>query len=442
MLSCALGHQADVTGAIEACRRTVELAPDHASRHSTLLYTLNFQPVGDAAALFAEHLEWARRHAEPLTAQAAPHANDRTPERRLRIGYVSSHFREHAVSFFSEPMIIAHDHKDFEVFCYSEDQRSDAFTDRFRAAADRWVSIGGAADAAVAEQIRLDQIDILVDLAGHLGGNRLGVFARKPAPVQVTYLGYQNTTGMSAMDYRLTDEHADPPGLTEKYYSEQLERLPRTFFCYQPPEPSPEVNDLPALEIPHVTFASMNNVLKITPDVLQTWGRILAAVPNSRLRVLAYTGGRFEQDVRNVMAAAGISYDRIEILNKRPRYDYLELHHQHDIALDTFPFNGHTTTCDALWMGVPSIMLEGNSYASRFGGTSLVNLGLTDLIGRTRDEYVAIAVALANNLPRLAELRGSLRARMKDSPLLDATGFTRNLEQAYRRMWRKWCESK
>jgi protein O-GlcNAc transferase len=437
----ALQLQGESAAAIAAYRRAVELDPNDAFGHSNLLYALNFQPACDPAALFAEHRAWAQRHAERLTVVAAPHENQRVPERRLRVGYVSAHFREHAVSFFSEPMIAAHDHGQFEVFCYADVHRADAVTQRFQTAADQWRDITDLSDQQAAELIRKDQIDILVDLAGHIGNNRLLTFARKPAPVQVTYLGYQNTTGMSAMDYRLTDEHADPPGLTEAYYTERLVRLPRSFFCFLPPQPSPEVNDLPALANGHMTFASLNHIHKLTHEAFETWARILLAVPQSRLLVLAYSPGQFERNVRDRMSRAGVDPGRVEVANKRPRYEYLQLHGQIDIALDAFPFNGHTTVCDALWMGVPSIMLEGSSYASRFGGSTLLNLGLKDLIAHRPEQYVEIAVALAGDLPRLSALRRGLRARMQDSPLVDAIGFTRNLESAYRRMWNEWCQA-
>ncbi|MBI3839168.1 MAG: tetratricopeptide repeat protein [Planctomycetia bacterium] len=441
-LANALQFQADLDGAIAANRRAVELNPHDAREHSKLIYTLNFHPRYDPPALFAEHRAWAQRHAEPLTLAAAPHANDPAAERRLRVGYLSPHFHEHAVSFFSEPILAAHDHDPFEIYCYSDVRQPDAVTRRLQAAADHWRDVAGMPDEAIGALVRQDNIDILVDLAGHIGGNRLLVFAHKPAPIQVTYLGYQNTTGMSAMDYRLTDAHADPPGMTEEYYSERLLRLPGSFFCYLPPQNSPAVNELPALTAGHVTFASLNSTIKITPEALRTWGRVLATLPDSRLIVLAYSGGRLERDVRDVMAQEGVDPRRVEVVGKRPRREYLQLHHQIDIALDSFPFNGHTTTCDALWMGVPSIMLEGSTYASRFGGTALVNLGLEELIGRTHDEYVEIAVALAGDRPRLAQLRRELRPRLQASALVDAIGFTRNLEQVYRQIWRQWCERK
>jgi predicted O-linked N-acetylglucosamine transferase (SPINDLY family) len=399
----------------------------------------NFEFAADPAALFAEHREWAARHADPLSAAAAPHTNDRSPDRRLRIGYVSGHFRHHAVAFFSEPLLAAHDREQFEVFCYAHQNQEDSATQRFRARADGWCDLFRMSDHDAAARIRDDRIDILIDLAGHIGDNRLLIFAHRPAPVQVTYLGYQNTTGMRAMDYRLTDAHADPPGTNDAYYTEQLVRLPGAFFCYARPEEAPPVGAPPFESQGHVTFASLNNLNKLNDEALQAWARILARVPGSRLLVLGYSQGVFERRVRQKLSDEGIDGARVDVVNKRPRAEYLAVHHQIDIALDSFPFNGHTTVCDALWMGVPSVMLEGTSYATRFGGRTLLDTGLGDLIARNVDDYVSLAVQLANDRARLAELRRSTRQRLAGSRLMDAQAFARDVEAAYRRMWHDWC---
>jgi predicted O-linked N-acetylglucosamine transferase (SPINDLY family) len=433
--------QGDLAGAIAAFRRAIELAPDDVTSHSSLIYSVNFDPAYSAEEIFAEHLEWASRFSEPLTAQAAPHDNDRSPDRRLRIGYVSAHFREHAVSFFSLPMLAAHDHKGFEIFCYSNahEGEADAITAQFKKSADAWRDVAEDSDEALAKLIREDKIDVLVDLTGHIRGSRLTALARKPAPVQVTYLGYQNTTGMSAMDYRLSDAHANPRGMSDAYYTERLVLLPRSFFCYRPPDGAPEVSELPALAAGHVTFGWFNYIAKTTPEAIESWAQILAAVPGARLLVLGYRGGVFEDRIREVIKAAGVDPLRVEVLDHCRPDEYLQLHHRIDIALDAFPFNGHTTVCNALWMGVPSIVRQGTSYASRFGGTALVNLGLEDLIAKSGDEYIEIAARLAGDLDRLAELRRTLRSRMAASPLMDSAGFARIVEKAYRTMWRKWC---
>ena len=441
-LALAMQAQGRVSEAIAAHRRAVELRPNDSAEHSNLLYSLNFDPACDPRMIFSEHLAWARQHAEPLTAQAPPHANDRNPDRRLRVGYFSPFFREHAVNYFAEPMIAAHDHLQFEISCYSDMQRGDAATDRLKKAADHWCDVTHLSDEQIAQQVREDGIDIFVDLTGHIGPNRLLVLARKPAPIQVTYLGYQNTTGMSAMDYRLTDAQADPPGTTDAYYTEKLVRLPRSFFCYRPADDSPEVTPLPASSNGVVTFGSFNSLVKISDQVVRAWLEILGRVPGSRLLILANREGVFERRLRDLTGQRGIVQDRIEVCDRRPHREYLELIQRADISLDPFPFNGHTTTCDSIWMGVPVLVLEGATYASRFGGSVLRNMGLESWIATSIEAYVETAVWQAEDSGALLKLRHELRPRMAISVLLDSDGFTRNLEHAYRRMWKTWCDSK
>ena len=404
-LATAMQNLGLLDEAISFARQSVELQPDAVGAYTNLLYKLNFNPAFDAQSIFDEHLQWARRHAEPLAPLAVAHTNDRNPERRMRVGYVSPYFRDHAVNFFSEPMIAAHDRRQVEVFCYSDAAIADGATERLRATADHWKETRYQTDAQLADMVRDDAIDILVDLTGHIAGNRLLTFARKPAPIQVTYLGYQNTTGMSAMDYRLTDAWADPPGETERYYTEQLVRLPRSFFCYRPSE-APDVAPLPALAAGHVTFGSFNNFAKVSPATLESWLSILDRVTDSRLLILAHGGGSLEARVRRQAESLGIDAGRIEFCEKRQRPAYLELMGRVDVALDPFPFNGHTTTCDAIWMGLPVVMLAGSTYASRFGGSVLNQVGLERLIARSPREYIEIAVDLAADVDALADLRG------------------------------------
>lgn len=422
-------------------RREIEINPRSALQHSNLLYHLNFQTGLDAQAIFDEHRAWAKKHADPLTAASAPHANDRSPDRRLRVGYVSPHFFGHAVNFFVEPILASHDHQAFEIFCYSDTVREDDATNRLRGYADCWRTILGHGHEQVSQEIRADKIDLLVDLTGHIGENRTLVFARKPAPVQVSYIGYQNTTGMRAIDYRLTDDYADPPGKTDRYYTEQLVRLPTTFFCYQPSADAPEVGPLPALERGYVTFGSVNNFAKVTPEVLKTWAEILLQVPRAKLVVLADMVDSLARYLRETFAGHGVGPERLELINRLSRPDYLKLITRLDVTLDPFPFDGHTTTCDCTWQGVPVVTLSSHSYASRFGASGLKTLGLDELIAGTRDAYKHIAVELAGDLDHLGHLRSTLRQRMAGSPLLDFETFTRNLEAEYRRMWRRWCSS-
>jgi predicted O-linked N-acetylglucosamine transferase (SPINDLY family) len=437
-MALSLHAQGKGLEAIDCYRKSLEIRPDRASEHSNLVYALNFLNQFNAETLHREHLAWAQRHAEPWTAQAPPPTSDPSPDRRLRVGYVSCHFREHAVNFFVDPILTSHDHEQFEIFCYSSVQRPDAATARLQAVADVWRDVCYSSDENLAKIIRDDQIDILVDLNGHMGWNRLPAFARRPAPVQVTYIGYQNTTGMSAMDYRLTDDWADPPGLTDQYYTEMLWRLPRAFFCYQP-FATPEISSSPLDQNGRITFGSFNNFAKVGPEVIDTWLEILQRTPNSRLLLLAYRGGYLERHLHHLAQQRGIAADRIELFDKCWRSEYLQLVARADIALDPFPFNGHTTTCDAIWMGLPVVMRSGSSYASRFGGSVLRHVGLEDLITTATSDYIDRAVSLAGDPERLHRLRSDLRPRMAASPLLDFAGFTHNLEAAYRQMWRRWC---
>jgi predicted O-linked N-acetylglucosamine transferase (SPINDLY family) len=272
----------------------------------------------------------------------------------------------------------------------------------------------------------------------HAADNRLLVFARKPAPVQVTYLAYCGTTGLSAMDYRLTDPYFDPPGQNERFYSEQSVRLPETYWCYRPPIETPPVNALPALEEGYVCFGSLNNFCKVTPPTLAAWSRILQAVPGSRLLLHARAGSHRDR-VRAFLAEQGISTARLEFVDFLPESEYFEIYQRIDVALDPFPYGGGTTTCDALWMGVPVVSLAGQTAVGRGGVSILSNIGLPELAAHDSEHYVRIAEALANNLPGLAGLRTMLHDRMRSSPLTDAPRFARNIEAAYREMWRRWC---
>jgi predicted O-linked N-acetylglucosamine transferase (SPINDLY family) len=424
--------------AIAHARQASALSPAASPHHSNLLYMLNYHPGISPSEVFEEHRHWAANYADPLTAQAALHDNDRTPNRRLRIGYVSAHFQAHAVNFFTEPILASHDHERFEVFCYAHVEQPDETTDRLKGHADHWRDIAYLSDEQASTLIRQDAIDILVDLTGHIGGNRLLVFARKPAPVQVTYIGYQNTTGMQAIDYRLTDDWSDPPG-TDAYYTEKLIRLPRAFFCYQPSSDAPSVVPPPRLTNGFVTFGSFNAFPKITPQVLETWSEILQTLPDSRLVILGNVTPSLVEHIHDSFAQRGIVPQRLTLADRRPRPEYLRLINTVDVALDPFPFNGHTTTCDALWQGVPVVTLAGQNYVSRFGSSAHDQLGLLDLVASDPSEYVSLATRLAGDRARLQVLRTGLRDRMRQSPLLEFAGFTRNLEAAYQTMWCDWC---
>ena len=442
LATALLGCVGKLTEALLHNRESVRLRPDAATMHSNLLLALNYAADLSPEAVFAEHQEYARRHVAPLAARIAPHLNDRTPARRLKLGYVSADFRNHSVAQFIEPVLSCHDHAAYEVYCYYNGVAPDAVTTRLQGHADHWRAIAGQTDEQVAERIRADGIDILIDLSGHTGDNRLLVFARKPAPVQVTWLGYPNTTGLSTMDYRITDGYADPEGMTEHLHTERLMRLPESFSCFQAPEACPEVGDLPLLGMGHVTFGSFNNYAKISAEAMAVWARILQAVPGSKLKLLlsSLEDDALRQAAHAEFSTLGIEPDRVELLGVVASHAaHLERYNGIDIGLDPFPYNGTTTNCDALWMGVPVVTLAGKSHVGRVGVSQLSNLGLSELVARNEEEYVEIAAGLAGDVARLRGLRSGLRERMLGSALMDAERFTRNLESAYREMWHVWC---
>lgn len=432
-----LKSQAKIDEALDIYHRILAKRPDYWPAHSNLLLTLNCHPRADRG-LLAEHLEWAKRHAEPLQTKIHPHTNDRSPDRRLRIGYVSPDFRMHSVAYFIEPILIAHDRAQFEIFCYSNAPRADRMTDSIRSHADHWREITGQSDDRVAELIREDAIDILVDLSGHTAHHRLLVFARKPAPVQATYLGYPNTTGLRTIDYRLTDAIADPPGMTESHHAETLMRLPNTFLCYRPPDAGIAPRATRPANDP-VTFGSFNNFAKVSGETIALWSGVLRAVEPSRLLIKAECLGDepTRGAVRDRFSAHSIDPRRIELLGREPNFQrHLETYRRVDIGLDTFPYHGTTTSCEAMWMGVPVITLGGHAHVSRVGASLLTNVGLPELIARSPDEFATIARNLAGDRARLESISLNLRAQLLGSPLCDAAGFTRSLESAYREMWK------
>jgi len=345
--------------------------------------------------------------------------------------------KRHPVGRFLVPLFSHHDHAQFEIHCYSGVRQPDEITARLKGYCDHWHDTAGVSDERLAEQIRLDHIDILLDLSMHMAHNRLLVFARKPAPVQATWLAYVGSTGLSAIDYRLSDPYLDPPGETE-HYAEQTIRIP-SYWCYEPQQ-SPPVSSLPAAGAGFITFGCLNNFCKVSLPTLKLWSEVLQKVDRSRLLIHSQPGSHLDATLRT-FAERGIDPSRIAFAGFVPLEAYLMQHQQMDIALDTTPYAGGTTTCDALWMGVPTVTLSGKTAVGRGGASLLSNLGLTDLIARTPEQYVQIAIDLANDMPRLTQLRLTLRQRMEQSPLMDAPKFARNIEAAYRQMWRTWCQA-
>jgi len=439
-LGNALRSEGQLEEVIACYRQAIRLRPELVEAHSNLVNTFLYHPGYDARMIHEEVRHWNQQHAEPLKKFIQPHHNNRDPERCLRIGYVSADFFDHASAFFLLPLFLHHDRRQVEVFCYSHQAHTDQVTQQMKDRVQHWRTTVGQPDAKIAAQIRQDQIDVLIDLKLHSGGNSLLMFAHKPAPVQATWLGYPGTTGLDTMDYRLTDPYLDPPGLDDAFYSERSIRLPDTFWCYDPLTDEPKVNAPPCLEKGWVTFGCLNNFCKINDAVLALWAGVLKAVSNSRLLLLAPEGSS-RQRVLDRLGREGIGPERVEFVARQSRSEYRKTYHRIDIGLDSFPCNGHTTSLDSFWMGVPVVTLAGKTVFGRAGVSQLSNLGLPELIARTPDQYVQIATDLANDLPRLAELRRTLRARMEASPLMDAPRFARNIEAAYRQMWRNWCEA-
>jgi predicted O-linked N-acetylglucosamine transferase (SPINDLY family) len=422
----------------ECYRKVVELAPENSTFRSNLVCALYFDPAYGPGALLEEARQWDRIFAQPYKPSWRPHSNDPNPDRPLRIGYVSPDFYEHVVGRNLLPLLRHHDRERFEIFCYSNFAHRDAVTDEIRAQCAGWREIFRDSDAKAAETIRADGIDILVDLALHSLNNRLLVFARKPAPVQVSYLGLCGTTGLEAIDYRLSDPFLDPPG-TDADYSEATIRLPHGTWSYEPSGPMPEASPLPALEKGYLTFICRNAFAKVSPATLDLWVKVLARIPDSRLLLAAPEGSCRERILRR-FEEGGVSRERLELAGLREPWErFIASYERADIALDPFPYCGWITTCDALWLGLPVITLTGRTVMGRGGCSTLANLGLSELIANTPEEYVEIARSLAGDLPRLAELRSSLRQRMERSPLRDPAQLARDIETAYREMWRRWC---
>jgi protein O-GlcNAc transferase len=437
-LGNALLGRGEIDGAIALYRQAIRINPDYPPAHSDLVFTLHFHPDYDARMIYEEQRRWHERHGEPLRRLIGPHTNDPNPDRRLRIGYVSPDFHKHVLGRNLLPLLREHDRGQVEIFCYANVVRADALTDQFRRHADVWHNILPLSDSQAVDLIRQDRIDILVDLALHSQGNRLPVFARKPAPVQVTYLGYCAGTGLETIDYRLSDPHLDPVDSDSSVYSERTFLLPETYWCYTTRDATPEPSPSPAASAGYITFGCLNSFAKASLPARDLWAEILKIVPRSRL-ILHCLPGAHRDVIRQRFEDKGISGDRLEFSGKQPWAHYMGTYGRIDIALDPFPWGGGITTCDAIWMGVPVVSLAGRTAVGRGGKSVLTNMGLTELIAQTPQQYVSVAADLARDLPRLAELRRTLRPRMEASPLMDAPRFARDIEAAYRQMWRNWC---
>ncbi|MGO9110814.1 MAG: tetratricopeptide repeat protein [Thermoguttaceae bacterium] len=440
-LGNALKDQGKPDEAVACYRRALECKPDYAMAHDNLVLALHYCPGVTLAALAEAHAEYDRRQASPLRGAVAARENVRNRNGRLRLGFVSPDLSRHPVGWFLLGVLENLNQEQQETICYSDGMVKDDLTNRLRAAATQWRDVNQLGDQRLADQIRTDRIDILFDLAGHTAHNRLLVFARKPAPIQVTWAGYVGTTGLTAMDYLLADRYEVPPG-TERYYQERVLRMPDGYVCYDPPSYAPAVMPLSALECGQVTFGSFNNPAKITSQAIEVWARILRRLPEARL-VLKFKGWNNNGLARRfgeMFANQGIDPRRLELLGPSPHDKFLAEYNRIDLALDTFPYSGGLTTCEALWMGVPVITCPGETFASRHSLSHLSNVGLTETVAQDFDGYVELAVSLAGDLPRLAALRAGLRERMAASPLCDGKRFAVNFASVLHDVWQQGVE--
>jgi protein O-GlcNAc transferase len=435
---CLMGR---IEEGVAAFDRAIARRPDAVTLQSNRLFVLNFSKLLSPVELFEEHRRWGELHQSKARTVLKTESAPRNPEKRLRIGYVSPDFRDHPVAAFFEPVLEAHDKDAFEIFCFDTSPATeDSVTARLKRSADVWQSVADLGDQALTDTIRKSEIDILVDLSGHTKGNRLLMFALKPSPIQATWLGYLNTTGLTAMDYRITDGYLDPAGETEHLHTETLCRLPH-HSCFRPSPQSPPVSALPATTTGHITFGSMNQWPKVSDEVKDVWASLLKRVDRSRLLIVARGGQNpvFRDRIIGEFVLRGIEAARILVSPALDFLPFLELFSEVDISLDPFPYGGGTTTMQSLWMGVPVVTLRGATAFARNSVGLLSEAGLEQLVARSPSDYVAAAAELAGNLTQLSEMRAGLRERVAASCLTDARQFSENLESAYRSMWRKHC---
>jgi predicted O-linked N-acetylglucosamine transferase (SPINDLY family) len=439
-LGVILKDQGRLAEAIAALRQAAELKPEYASAQSNLLLTMQYRDGVTLQELADAHQEFERRLAAPLRSLWPAHNNDRDPARPLRLGFLSPDLRRHPVAYFLIQVLEHLDRRQFDVVCYCDRKKYDELTARFQAAAGQWRVVAGESDERLAETIRADRIDILFDMAGHTAHARPLVFARRPAPIQIGWIGYEGTTGLAAVDYLLADRHLIPPE-SEPYYRERVLRMPEGYVCYDPPAAAPPVGPLPALGRGYATFGSFNNLAKITPEVVARWAAILGRLPQSRL-LMKYRGlgdASVAQRYRDLFAEGGVAAERLDLQPPAAYADYLATYQQVDVALDPFPFTGGATTCESLWMGVPVITCPGETFASRHTLSHLANAGLTETVAGNLDQYAELAISWASDWPRLAALRARLREQMAGSPLCDGQRCADHLGSLLRDVWRQWC---
>jgi predicted O-linked N-acetylglucosamine transferase (SPINDLY family) len=426
----------------DAYRRALALKPTYVAARSNLLMCEQYCNGANLAGLAGAHAEWDALHGEPHRASWKPWAVDRDPDRPLRVGFVSPDLRRHPVGYFLVQVVENLDPQACQGICYHSRADRDELSERMAAVSKEWHEVLGLANDALADQIRNDRIDILFDLSGHTCDHRLQVFARRPAPIQITWLGYVGTTGLAAMDYLLADRFHVPPEF-ESHYREKILRMPDGYVCFDPPANAPEVGPLPALEQGRVTFGSFNNVSKLTPEVLARWAQIVRRVPGSRILLGSpgLNGTRTRTLIREAFLSAGVDAEQLDLRGTMRQPDLLAAYNTVDLALDPFPYSGGVTTCEALWMGVPVVTCPGETFASRHSFSHLSNVGLTEMVARDAQDYIDLAVRLAHDLPHLAEIRAGLRDRMARSPLCNGPLFAANLSVLLRDVWRQWCRT-
>lgn len=439
-LADAFQAEGELDAAINGYRQALLHKPDFANAFANLLFALNYHPDTTAEDLFGTYQAYDKLFCVPLRNTWRPHTNSRVSGRRLKVGYVSPDFRMHSARHFIEPLLANHNKTNVEVFAYAELKAEDEITARCRNYVDHWIPTLGLGDDQLGERIRTDGIDILVDLAGHTAGSRLRMFARKPAPVSVSWLGYGYTTGLTAIDYFLTDEASAPNG-SENLFSEALWRLATPCFAYRPAEDMGPVSPLPAAMRGHVTFGTLTRAVRINHRTIRVWSELLKQVAGARLVVDSRTYR--DKALCDALAAAfarhGIERERLELGCHSPPWDVLR---KIDIGLDCFPHNSGTTLFETLYMGVPFVTLAGRPSTGRLGSSILEGIGHPEWIARTEEEYIDKLVTLSTDLGNLASARATLRTEMENSPLMDEAGFARRVEVAYREMWRRWCEAK
>jgi len=441
-LGKGLMAQGELARARECYYAVLQSEPGHQGAHDNLCLCAAYDPSLSPREICAHHRESSESLYAHVKVAGTP-ANAADPEKRLRIGYVSPDLYRHPVGYFMEPVLANHDHAGFDAFCFHDSEYFDDMSGKFKLMAGGWHTIAKRSDDEVTALIQKQSIDILVDLTGRLANNRLPVFARKPAPVQISWIGYPATTGLTTMDYYLTDDLCDPSG-HDGFYSEKLVRLPAGFCCYAPPSFAPPVAPLPAARNGHVTFGSFHNLVRLNQPVITLWSECMKSVPGSRLFIFR-TGMTRQTQTRlaDAFAAQGIAADRLSFRNQMPAGGtYLDVYAEIDIALDTFPWSGHTTACESLHMGVPVVTLAGDRHAGRMAASVLQRVHRGEWVAKTSEEYVRICRDLATDVDGLAATRAALRDQLAASPVCDGKSFTRALEEEFRKLWRTWCASR